>query len=167
VQSQSISLFGILYDMNVIVPGIDYIGISTPFYCIDGKGKILMHKRSKNCRDEQGMWDPGGGKLDFLEDVVKCVLREVKEEYGCAGEILHQFDAHSVIRLQNGKKTHWLAVPFIVRVDPSQVRINEPDKIDEIGWFTLDNLPTPIHSAFEKYILKTDRILILKQFLQE
>ncbi|HEY4495194.1 MAG TPA: hypothetical protein VI998_04000 [Patescibacteria group bacterium] len=28
--------------------GIDYIGISTPFYCNDGQGCFLLHKRSKN-----------------------------------------------------------------------------------------------------------------------
>lgn len=42
-----------------MVKGIDYIGITCIFFCHDGNGKILMHKRSKNCRDEIGNWDIG------------------------------------------------------------------------------------------------------------
>lgn len=34
--------------------GIDFIGITCVFYCHDGQGNFLMHKRSKNCRDEIG-----------------------------------------------------------------------------------------------------------------
>ena len=29
--------------------GVDYIGVTVVFYCHDGKGNFLMHKRSKNC----------------------------------------------------------------------------------------------------------------------
>ena len=67
--------------------GIDFIGISTPFYCNDGKGNFLFHRRSKNCRDEHGKWDPGSGKLDFGVCIEVNVLREIAEEYGCKGEI--------------------------------------------------------------------------------
>lgn len=131
--------------MNI---GVDYIGISTPFYCHDGKGNFLLHKRSKNCRDEQGNWDPGSGKLDFGTTLEENVLREVFEEYGCTGEIQERLPSHDIFRENNGVKTHWVAVPFFVKVDPSQVKNNEPEKIDEIGWFTLDNLPTPLHTGF-------------------
>ncbi len=151
--------------MKKLTPGIDYIGITTPFYCIDGDGKLLMHKRSINCRDEQGMWDCGGGQLEFGETPEEGVLREVKEEYGCDGEIVGQLPAISVFRKQNGKDTHWLALPFIVKVNPKHVVINEPEKIDELGWFTLIELPQPLHSAFDNYILKTERIKFLQEFL--
>jgi len=30
-----------------MISGIDYIGITTPFYCNDGKGNFLFHKRSQ------------------------------------------------------------------------------------------------------------------------
>jgi ADP-ribose pyrophosphatase YjhB (NUDIX family) len=148
-----------------MIPGIDFIGITTPFYCIDGKGKLLLHKRSDKCRDEQGMWDTGGGQLEFGETPQECVLREVKEEYGCIGKIVGEIPALTVLRKQNGRDTHWLALPFIVKVDPKTVINNEPDKIVTLGWFTLDTLPSPLHSALEAHILKTERILYLKKFL--
>ena len=129
-------------------PGIDYIGITTPFYCNDGKGKFLLHKRSKNCRDEVGTWDPGSGQLEFGLTVEENVLKEVKEEYGCEGIIQEQLPAHSIFRIHDGRKTHWLAIPSFILVDPKKVKNNDSEKIDEIGWFTLDNLPTPLHTGF-------------------
>ncbi len=131
-----------------MIAGIDYIGITTPFYCNDGRGNFLLHKRSKNCRDERGHWDPGGGQLEFGQTLKESVLREVKEEYGCQGKIQEALPAHSILRKDNRKITHWVAAPFFVLVDKKFVKINEPDKIDEIGWFKLNNLPRPLHTGF-------------------
>src|SRR3990170_7394617 len=89
-------------------PGIDYIGISTPFYCNNGKGVFVLHKRSKGCRDEQGRWDCGSGQLELGEDPTESVLREVKEEYGCKGTVQEQMPAHIIVRKHNDRKTHWL-----------------------------------------------------------
>src|SRR3990172_2287352 len=136
--------------------GIDYTGITTPFYCNDGKGNYLLHKRSKYCRDEQGKWDPGGGRLAFGYSPERNVLKEVKEEYGCIGKIQKQIPPHSIIRKLNGKRTHWLAIPFFILVKPKEVKINEPRMIEEIGWFKLSNFPEPLHPGF-KHTLKKYR----------
>jgi hypothetical protein len=50
--------------------GLDYTGISVVYFCHDGNGNFLMQKRGKNCRDENGRWDIGGGALE-VEDSVK------------------------------------------------------------------------------------------------
>lgn len=128
--------------------GFDYVGVTTPFYCHDGKGNLLMHKRSVQCRDEHGRWDTGSGKLELDLSMEENVLKEVFEEYGCHGEIQDQLPAHDIFREQNGVKTHWIAVPFFIKVDPKEVKNGEPHKIDEISWFTLDNLPEPLHTGF-------------------
>jgi 8-oxo-dGTP pyrophosphatase MutT (NUDIX family) len=128
--------------------GIDYIGVTTPFYCNDGKGNFLFNKRGANARDEQGRWDAGGGKLEFGLELEENVLKEILEEYGCHGEIQEQLPAHTIIRELNGKKTHWVAVPFFVKIDPREAKNNEPHKFDEIGWFRLDDLPQPLHTGF-------------------
>ena len=135
-------------------PGIDYVGVSTPFYCNDGKGNFLFHKRSKNCRDEQGRWDPGSGQLEFGITLEENVLKEVAEEYGCTGIIQERLPAHDIFREHNGIKTHWVAIPFFIQVSPEEVKNNEPEKIDEIGWFTLDNLPEPLHTGFQFTLTK-------------
>lgn len=128
-------------------PGIDYIGVSVPFYCHDGKGNFLMHKRSDKCRDEKGRWDFGGGRVEFGETLEEAVLREVKEEYGVSGIIEEQLPSHSLLRTEDGVKTHWLIVSHIVKVERDEVVNNDPEKISEIGWFKLDKLPQPLHSG--------------------
>jgi len=128
--------------------GIDYIGISTPFYCNDGKGTFLFHKRSKNCRDEEGKWDTGSGQLEFGLTPEENVMKEIKEEYGCHGVIQEGLPAHSIFRIHEAKKTHWIAIPFFVYVSPKDVRINDRDKIDVIAWYTLQDAPKPLHIGF-------------------
>lgn len=128
--------------------GEDYIGITTTFYCNDGKGNFLFMKRSKKCRDEQGKWEPGGGKLEFGLTPEENVLKEVREEYGCKGKIQKSIPPHTIFRTNNGKKTHWIAFPFFIKVKKSEVKIGDPIEIDEIGWFRLNKLPKPLHSGF-------------------
>ena len=141
--------------------GIDYIGISTPFYCNDGKGNFLFHKRSVNCRDEQGNWDTGSGQLEFGLTPEENVLKEIKEEYGCGGVIQEGLPAHSIFRIHNKMKTHWIAISFFVYIDPKEAHINDLDKIEKIEWHTLKDLPQPLHTGFaftlkkyEKYFKK-------------
>lgn len=132
-----------------MIIGVDYVGITTPFFCNDGRGNFLFHKRSRDCRDEQGNWDPGSGKLDFGVRLEDNVLREVSEEYGCVGIIQERLPAIDIFRKHDGQLTHWVSIPFFILVNPEEVRNNEPEKIDEIGWFTLENLPYPLHTGFQ------------------
>lgn len=122
--------------------GIDYIGIATPFYCNDGKGRFLFQKRN-------GTWSPGSGHLDFGLTPEENVLKEVKEEYGCRGTIQEQLPMHFTRYLQDNRKRHWLSIPFFVKVNPREATNNEPQEIEEIGWFSLGALPKPLHSGFK------------------
>ncbi|MDD5726793.1 MAG: NUDIX domain-containing protein [Patescibacteria group bacterium] len=126
--------------------GVDYIGVTCVFFCHDGKGNLLLHRRSANCRDEQGRWDCGGGAMEFGETFEEAAAREIREEYCVEPLDLVRASVANVIRDNQGVKTHWLAVVHVALVDPSGVRIGEPEKMDEIGWFKVDELPEPLHS---------------------
>ncbi len=47
--------------------------------------------------------------------------------------------------------THWIAHIHAVKVPTEGVAIGEPKKMDEIGWFSPDDLPEPRHSCLEKH----------------
>ncbi|MCA9332468.1 NUDIX domain-containing protein [Candidatus Saccharibacteria bacterium] len=130
--------------------GIDHIGVSVCSVIHDGNGRILLMKRGPEARDENGCWDICGGAVEFGESIDEAVKREVHEEL-CAKPIeidfVTAYDAH---REHDGNKTHWVALVHVVKVDPGRVRIGEPHKISEIGWFTKDTLPEPRHSQFDK-----------------
>jgi 8-oxo-dGTP diphosphatase len=129
--------------------GFDYIGNTVTFVCHDGEGNYLLAKRSVNCRDEHGTWDPGGGGIDWGDTVEHTLEKEIAEEY-CTTILEKEFlgyrDVHRIA--PDGRPTHWIALDFKVLVDRSTVKIGEPHKFDEIGWFTLDSLPSPLHSQF-------------------
>ncbi len=131
------------------------IRIAVVFFCHDGKGNYLLNKRSQKCRDERGMWDPGGGGVEFGETLTEAVIREVGEEYGAAPKEIEFMGYRDVLRTQEGKQTHWISHDFRVLVDPSEVKNGEPEKCDALMWTTvpeLETFPEPLHSQFPKFL---------------
>lgn len=137
--------------------GIDHIGYACVFYCHDINGRILLGKRTENCRDEQGCWDPGGGELEFGERTVDAVKREVKEEYGVdvAEEDIRQIGTREVQRRTAKYHTHWIAFDHMVFIrDHEAIRNCEPKKQAEVKWFVRHSLPSPLHSQFPLFLNK-------------
>ncbi len=141
--------------------GIDYIGVNCVFWCHDGRGQVLMLKRSQKCRDEQGCWECGGGAMEFGETFEQAVRREVLEEYGTEPLEIEYIYSANVLREHNGQKTHWVKNLHWVLVDRQKVVNNEPDKAEEIAWFDLDNLPQPLHSQISL------EVPLVKKFLAD
>ena len=143
--------------------GIDFIGVTCSFVCHDGKGNFLLHKRSKNCRDEQGRWDNGGGSHEFGAKLEDTVRREIEEEYGTTPsdiKFIKAYDAHR--KLADGTDTHWVAIVYTAKVDSKKAKNNEPYKIDDIGWFRLNSLPSPLHSQVKHTLESVRKAGIIK-----
>ena len=119
--------------------GIDFIGNSVVYFCHDGKGNFLMHQRSKQARDERGNWDIGAGGIEF-GDTAEITLKRNKEEYGCEVLDFELLGYRDILREQNGRVTHWIALDFKVLVNPSQVKM-----VSRINLIKLDGLPYLIY----------------------
>ena len=126
--------------------GVDYIGVNVSYYCHDGEGNFVMHLRNEKCRDEHHCWDFGGGGVEFGETAEEAVCREIKEEFGADVMDLEQIGVREVLREHDNKKTHWISFQYLVKVNKEMVHNAEPEKHDDIGWFRLDKLPSPLHS---------------------
>jgi 8-oxo-dGTP diphosphatase len=134
--------------------GEDYTGVSIVFILHDGKGKYLLNKRSKECRDEHGRWDVGGGGLEFGDTIEQTLEKELLEEFGCKildYEVLGFRDVH---REHDGKKTHWVTIDHKVLIDPEEVQNKEPHKFEELRWFPIDEFPEPMHSQWPAFYNK-------------
>lgn len=134
--------------------GIDYIGISVIYFCHDGKGNVVLGKRGKNARDEQGKWDIGGGGVEFGDTAVDTLKKEIKEEYSTDVLNYEYLGYRDIHREHEGKKTHWVTLDFKVFVDKEKVKNGEPHKFDAVEWFTLGSLPAPLHSQLPTFLDK-------------
>ncbi len=132
--------------------GVDHVGVAVAFFCHDGAGNFLMHKRSERCRDEQGTWDIGGGKLEYGETIDEAVMRELAEEYGCVGSIEERLPPNTYLRVDGNERRHWVIIPHIVRVKREDAKLNDPESMTEMAWFKLDFLPEPLHSGVKSDI---------------
>ncbi len=140
--------------------GVSYVGVTTTALCHDGKGHFLMMKRGKGARDEHGMWDIVGGGLKAGEPILENLKREIDEELCVEVEEVVSLGYRDVHRkLYDGTKTHWVALDHLVRVDPKLVKVGEPEVIDEIGWFTLEKLPFPLHSQFPAFLAQYQEVI--------
>jgi 8-oxo-dGTP pyrophosphatase MutT (NUDIX family) len=123
--------------------------VSVVFVCHDGQGRLLLARRSSGARDEPGAWDCGAGALEYGETFEAAVTREVTEEYATAPLAIDLLGVRNVLR----GESHWVAVVFSVRLDPDRVRIGEPHKFDELGWFAPGALPAPLHSQLPETLV--------------
>lgn len=139
---------------SLMKKGFDYPGITVMYFCHDGAGSFVMAKRGNGCRDENGNWDAGAGGLELGDTVENTLRKEIKEEY-CADVLEYEFLGYRDIhRVHNGENTHWISLDFKVLVDRSTVANGEPHKFDDVAWFTLHTLPTPLHSQMQNFIEK-------------
>ncbi|MFT5036508.1 MAG: 8-oxo-dGTP diphosphatase [Candidatus Azotimanducaceae bacterium] len=122
--------------------GIDTIGIFVSAVCHDGEGNFLMGKRSMAARDNYGKWEFGGGAVELNENLEVALVREVREEFGTEPFCVEQIETREFVD-DNG---HWIGIFFAAQIDRQAVHIAEP-VYDEIGWFTLDTLPSPLMSG--------------------
>src|ERR1051326_3270414 len=134
--------------------GKEFIGNSVVYFCHDGQGRVLMHKRGAQAPDEQGKWDIGAGGIEFGDTAEQTLRKEIKEEYSCDVLDFEFLGYRDVVRNQNGQQTHWVTLDFKVLVDPAQVKNGEPHKFDAVDWFTLNTMPAQKHSQLDLFIEK-------------
>ena len=123
--------------------GIDYIGVSVGILILNDKGDLFLSKRSQNTTNEHGTWEIPGGKVHFGETLQDAAKREAKEEYWIEVEIIKQFSTQN--HFIPNEKQHWVPTAFLCKIlGTKKPQILEPEKCDEIGWFSLGNLPKPL-----------------------
>ena len=149
------------YKINDMKKGVDFIGVTCAFYCHDGKGNILLQKRSQACRDEQGRWDSGAGSMEFGEENFESVVRREINEELCVDPIsVTHVATTNIIREYDGKTTHWIGLVHVALLPEGSGDVGEPHKIDEIAWFAHNELPDNLHSVFDRHFaLVRDHII--------
>ena len=124
-------------------PGVDFPGVGCGLVIQRADGRVLLCKRLK--APEAGFWNIVGGKVDLMEPSAEAARREAEEESGLKiGTVDFLCVAEEVIPADG---QHWVSLIYVTRDFTGEATLTEPDKLSEIGWFDLNDLPQPL-SAF-------------------
>lgn len=128
-------------------PGLDFPGLGVGL-AILRDGKLLLCKRMK--APEAGHWNIVGGKVDHMERAEIAARREAEEETGLTlGAIRYLGMTEQLIEAD---RQHWVSLLYVTDDTTGEPQLTEPDKLSEIGWFDLDDLPQPL-SVFTRTVL--------------
>lgn len=125
--------------MKKIKPGKDCIGVGGGILIFNKKREVLLLKRGKKSKNEAGWWSKPGGAVDFGETAIKAMEREIKEETGIKIKIwgLLPHTDHIILK----ENQHWIAINFLANWKSGELKIMEPEKCEELKWFSLKKLP--------------------------
>jgi 8-oxo-dGTP diphosphatase len=118
---------------------------------IDERGRVLLTLRNR--APETGCWSIVGGKVDFLETLEECAVREAREEVGL------QIALDGLLCVTNhlfpNERQHWVSPAFRGRASAGEATDCEPEKTSEVQWFPLEKLPPNLtmtaRNAIEAY----------------
>ena len=122
--------------------GTDVIGVGVGAMVFNDQGEVFLAQRGPNARNERGTWEFPGGGVEFGERLVAAITREFAEEYGMVIEISDLLKVDDHILPDEGQ--HWVSPTYLARHVSGEPRILEPGKCSAIGWFRLDDLPSPL-----------------------
>lgn len=116
--------------------GVDYIGVGVGAAIFNSEGKIFITKRGQKAQNERGLWEIPGGSVEFGETCREAAIREVKEENDIDIEVIELLGVCD--HIIPSEHQHWLSPTYICKIIRGEPRILEPEKCEEIGWFTLE-----------------------------
>lgn len=131
-----------------MVQGKDYIGVGCGAFIINDKNELLLQKRAVPA--EKGYWCIPGGRLEWFETFEQAVKREVQEEVGVTVEVIKLLGiCDHIIKEENA---HWVSPSYLCKIVEGEPCIMEPDKAEDMRWFSLEELPDKIAITTKKAI---------------
>lgn len=110
-----------------------------------GVDKVFLPRRAPGKRFLPGVPELPGGHIDYGEDLVDGLKREIAEEFGMALEVGAPYAAFTYINQVKG--SHSVEIIYLAQfADPiEQIRLN-PEDHSEYGWYAEREL-TPLFTA--------------------
>ena len=122
--------------------GIDYIGVGVGAIIINNEGQLFLSRRGPLAKNERGCWEFPGGSVEFGETLRHALRREILEEYGIDIQVDTLLDV--VDHILPNERQHWVSPTYLCRLRSGSPRILEPGKCSDIGWFSIEEIPTPL-----------------------
>lgn len=103
------------------------------------KSKVLLAKRKGS--HGQGEFAFPGGHLEFGESFIECAMRETSEEAGIKIKKVRFLYLANILKY-GGK--HYAHIGLIAEWKSGEPKVLEPDRSEDWGWYSLNNLPKPM-----------------------
>ena len=116
--------------------------------CIRMGGKVLLGKRIG--AHAGGTWAFPGGHLEYGEDPVECIRREIMEETGLTVEKISFWCYTNDLYPVEGR--HYITLVFFAEYEGGEPQNLEPHKCEKWGWFDWDSLPQPLMSPIQRMV---------------
>ena len=115
----------------------DHPRVGVGVLLVDAHNRVLLTLRSRP--PESGCWSIVGGKVDFLETLEQCAIREAYEEVGLQIRLIRLLCVTDHCLPEEGQ--HWVSPAYLGEVLAGDARNCEPHKTREVRWFPLSDLP--------------------------
>ncbi len=125
-----------------MIAGRDYIGVGVGAMVFNEAGKVFLAQRGPKATNERGFWEFPGGSVEYGEILVAAIKREFFEEYEMEIEVIELLGVSDHILPEENQ--HWVSPTFIARHMGGTPKIIEPEKCNNISWFSLSALPEPL-----------------------
>lgn len=113
---------------------------------IDGVEKVFLPKRSTNRKFLPGVFEIPGGHIDFGEDIISGLKREILEETDKEVDVGDPFFVFTY--LNEVKGSHSIEVIFFATFTESIKGVKfDPEKHSEYRWFEENDIPEIIKSG--------------------
>ncbi len=138
---------------------IDGVGVGAVIF--DENNRLFLAKRGVKARSERRKWECPGGGLERNESFKVAIEREFKEEFGAEVEFIRTLGVLNHVIPEEDK--HWVAIPALCKLKNGTPKILEPEKCEEIGWFSLEDMgKMPLSVLFGDGLFE-----ILRNYLNE
>lgn len=111
-------------------------------------GLVLLGKRI-NAHGEN-TWCFPGGHLEYGETWEECARREALEEAGITLKNVRFGAVTNDLFAKEGK--HYITIEMVSEYADGEVRLMEPDKFKEWGWFEWSDMPKPNFGPIENLL---------------
>ena len=117
------------------------------------KGPECLLQKRRNTGFADGMWDfSTSGHVDKNEPMTAAVCREAREEIGAiiAPEDVKFVGLYHMLGIDNEPR---LLGCFVVDKFSGKIAVTEPETVEEVAWFAMDNLPGDIINS-RKWVIE-------------
>jgi len=103
-------------------------------------GKVLLGER-KNTETASGLYAYPGGRMDYGEEPIDGVLRELKEETGLIASKEDVRFLRFVNEFFPESNKHYVSMVFMIKNSQGEPELKEPDKCKGWKWFSPFSIP--------------------------